>query len=107
MRERGKVKLAIRAIGEEGGIAIDGNHQRAVLAEYFRVEGPRTQFDTIDEMQKVLDDYLVTYNTKRPQQGRDMNGRTPINVFKAGLPKLKPQKEEKSPPQKTDRQLAA
>jgi hypothetical protein len=56
-------------------------------------------------MQKVLDDYLVTYNIKRPHQGRNMNGRTPIAVFKAGLPKPNP--KEKSPPQKPENQLAA
>jgi transposase InsO family protein len=84
---------------------------RTLLDEHFRVEERRTWFETIDEMQKVLDDYLVTYNTKRPHQGRGMNGRTPITVFKAGLPKPKPEKptekKEKSPPQKTDNQLAA
>ena len=80
---------------------------RTLLDEHFRVEGRRTWFETIDEMQKVLDDYLVTYNTKRPHQGRGMNGRTPITVFKAGLPKPTPQKKEKSPPLKTDNQLAA
>ena len=80
---------------------------RTLLDEHFRVEGRRTWFETIDEMQKVLDDYLVTYNTKRPHQGRGMNGRTPITAFKAGLPKPKPEKKEKSPPQKTDSQLAA
>ena len=61
----------------------------------------------IDEMQKVLDDYLVTYNTRRPHQGRGMNGRTPVTVFKAGLPKQTPEKKEKAPPQKSDNQLAA
>lgn len=81
---------------------------RTLLDEHFRVEGRRTWFETIDEMQKVLDDYIVTYNTKRPHQGRGMNGRTPITVFKAGLPKPTPQqKKEKSPIQKTDNQLAA
>jgi hypothetical protein len=49
----------------------------------------------------------VAYNTKRPHQGRGMNGRTPITVFKAGLPKPSPQTKEKSPPQKTENQLAA
>jgi hypothetical protein len=62
-------------------------------------------------MQKVLDDYLVTFNTRRPHQGRGMNGRTPITVFNAGLPKQphqKPtEKKEKSPPQKTNTQRAA
>ena len=80
---------------------------RTLLDEHFRVEGRRTWFETIDEMQTSLDDYLVTYNTRRPHQGRGMNGRTPITVFKAGLPKPKPEKKEKTPPQKTDNQLAA
>jgi hypothetical protein len=43
-------------------------------------------------MQKVLDDYLIAYNTRRPHQGRGMNGRTPIQAFIDGLPK--PQNEE-------------
>jgi transposase InsO family protein len=80
---------------------------RTLLDEHFRVEGRRTWFETIEEMQKVLDDYLVTYNTKRPHQGRGMNGRTPITVFRAGLPKQPQQKKEKSPPQKTENKLAA
>jgi transposase InsO family protein len=80
---------------------------RTLLDEHFRVEGRRTWFETIDEMQKVLDEYLVTYNTKRPHQGRGMNGRTPITVFKAGLPKPSQQKKEKTPPLKTETTLAA
>ena len=39
-------------------------------------------------MQKDLDAFLVHYNTKRPHQGRNMNGRTPEKVFKEGLKKL-------------------
>ena len=46
-----------------------------------RVEGRRTWFETIEEMQAVLDEYLEGYNTKRPHQGRGMNGRTPIRAF--------------------------
>jgi len=32
-------------------------------------------------MQTVLDQHLVEYNTKRPHQGRGMNGRTPITAL--------------------------
>lgn len=60
---------------------------RTLLDEHFRVEGRRTWFETIEEMQAVLDDYLKAYNTKRPHQGRGMNGRTPICAFTEGLPK--------------------
>ena len=60
---------------------------RTLLDEHFRVEGRRTWFETSDEMQAVLDEYLETYNTKRPHQGRGMNGRTPIRAFTEGMPK--------------------
>jgi transposase InsO family protein len=68
---------------------------RTLLDGHFRVEGRRTLFVTIDEMQKALDDYFFNYNTKRPHQRRGMNGKTPITVFKAGLPKPSQQKKEK------------
>jgi hypothetical protein len=57
------------------------------LDEHFRVEGRKTWFDTIEEMQTVLDAYLVGYNTKRPHQGRGMNGRTPAKAFVQGIRK--------------------
>ena len=60
---------------------------RTLLDEHFRVEGRRTWFETIDEMQTALDAYMVTYNTRRPHQGRNMNGRTPQKAFTDGLPK--------------------
>jgi transposase InsO family protein len=80
---------------------------RTLLDEHFRVEGRRTWFETIEEMQAVLDDYLVGYNTRRPHQGRGMNGRTPAKAFTEGLPKSPPQQKEKSPPVKTTKQIAA
>lgn len=60
---------------------------RTLLDEHFRVEGRRTWFETIAEMQAVLDAYLVEYNTKRPHQGRGMNGRTPYKAFVDGIRK--------------------
>ena len=51
-----------------------------MLDEHFRVEGRRTWFETIDEMQAVLDTWLEGYNQRRPHQGRGMNGRTPAQV---------------------------
>lgn len=60
---------------------------RTLLDEHFRVQGRKKWYETIAEMQNDLDAYLVTYNTKRPHQGRAMNGRTPQKVFTDGLPK--------------------
>lgn len=60
---------------------------RTLLDEHFRVMGRKKFYESITEMQKDLDDYLVVYNTKRPHQGRKMKGRTPEQVFREGLPK--------------------
>jgi len=73
---------------------------RTLLDEHFRVEGRKTWFETIEEMQTVLDAYLVEYNSKRPHQGRGMRGRTPINAFIDGIRK-------EDTPQKTSTRKAA
>lgn len=70
---------------------------RTVLDEHFRVEGRKTWFETIGEMQKALDQWLCVYNEKRPHQGRAMNGRTPLKAFADGL-KAAPASPAKSPP---------
>jgi hypothetical protein len=67
-----------------------------VARRALRVEGRRTWFETIEEMQLVLDAYMETYNQRRPHQGRGMNGRTPATAFIEGLPKPQQQKEERS-----------
>ena len=59
---------------------------RTLLDEHFRIEGRRTWFETIAEMQVVLDAYLDGYNQRRPHQGRGMAGRTPAQAFTEGLP---------------------
>lgn len=69
---------------------------RTLLDEHFRVEGRRTWFETIEEMQAVLDSYLEGYNHRRPHQGRGMNGRTPALAFVQGIRKPEPVKEEKT-----------
>ena len=79
---------------------------RTLLDEHFRVEGRRTWFETIDEMQVVLDEYLVGYNQRRPHQGRGMNGRTPAVAFVDGLPKTNQQKEDKQPEKRATKKAA-
>jgi hypothetical protein len=78
---------AATALGR-GGRALD----RTLLDEHFRVEGRRTWFETIEEMQAVLDVYLDGYNHTQPHQGRGMRGRTPAQAFTEGLPRT-PAKE--------------
>jgi len=54
---------------------------RTLLDEHFRVEGRRTWFETIEEMQAALDLFLQGYNRQRPHQGRGMRGRTPQRAY--------------------------
>jgi transposase InsO family protein len=75
---------------------------RTLLDEHFRVKGRTTWYETVEEMQADLEAYLETYNTRRPHRGRGMNGRTPAQVFKAGIKlarkaaKATPNPEEKT-----------
>ncbi|GAB3125269.1 IS481 family transposase [Novispirillum itersonii] len=70
---------------------------RTLLDEHFRVEGRKTWFETVDEMQTALDTYLIHYNQRRPHQGRGMNGRTPISAFIQGIPKRGQEGDQKTP----------
>lgn len=60
---------------------------RTLLDEHFRIKGREKWYESVEEMQVDLDEYLIRYNTKRPHQGRDMKGCTPYAVFVKGLPK--------------------
>jgi len=50
---------------------------RTLLDEHFRVTGRTKWYESVDEMQKDLEDYLKQYNYERTHQGRNMKGRTP------------------------------
>ncbi len=80
---------------------------RTLLDEHFRVEGRRTWFETIHEMQAALDGYLKTYNESRPHQGRGMKGRTPLQAFKAGIKLPGAKKGEPTTDKTSDVQPAA
>jgi transposase InsO family protein len=67
---------------------------RTLLDEHLRIQGRTKFYETIGEMQTDLDVYLKRYNLERTHQGRNMNKRTPYQVFKAGLSKNKPKKQE-------------
>ena len=67
--------------------ASSSDSTRTLLEEHLRIRGRTTWYETVAEMQKDLDAYLETYNTQRPHRGRGMRGRTPYDVFKAGIRK--------------------
>jgi transposase InsO family protein len=59
---------------------------RTLLDEHLRAAGRTKWYETVEEMQVDLDEFLVRYNNQRPHQGLCMNGRTPYQVFVEGLP---------------------
>ena len=67
---------------------------RTLLDEHFRIKGREKFYESVAEMQADLDTYLVHYNTKRPHQGRGMEGMTPRQAFRKGL-KLRPKAKKK------------
>ena len=61
---------------------------RTFLDEHFRIQGRIKFYESLDEMQIDLDCFLQIYNHERPHQGRNMNGRTPHQVFVEGIPTI-------------------
>lgn len=60
---------------------------RTLLDEHFRIAGRTKWYETLEQMQQDLDEYLNQYNHERPHQGRLMKGRTPFTAFIEELPK--------------------
>ena len=56
---------------------------RTVLDEFFRVALRAKFYATLDELQRDLDAWMETYNTKRPHQGYRNMGRRPIDTVDA------------------------
>jgi transposase InsO family protein len=59
---------------------------RTLLDEHFRIQGRIKFYESLEEMQLDLDNYFHVYNYDRAHQGRNMNGRTPYQVFVEGIP---------------------
>jgi len=61
---------------------------RTFLDEHFRIAGRTKFYESVQEMQDDFDKYLEHYNKERSHQGRNMNGKTPYQVFIEGLKPL-------------------
>lgn len=70
---------------------------RTLLDEHFRIQGREKWYESVDEMQADLDEFLEQYNMKRPHQGRGMNGRTPYQAFLDGILQQETAKKEAPP----------
>ena len=57
---------------------------RTLLDEHLRIQGRKTWYEDLPQLQADLDLFLTAYNHDRPHQGRGMKGRTPIQAFLEG-----------------------
>ena len=53
---------------------------RTLLDEFFRKAFREKFYDSVEELQKDLDEYLRFYNTERPHQGYRNMGKRPIDT---------------------------
>jgi transposase InsO family protein len=58
---------------------------RTLLDEHFRIQGRIKFYESLEDMQKDFDTFLEIYNKERSHQGRNMNGRTPLQAFVEGI----------------------
>ena len=57
---------------------------RTILNEFYRVAFRKKIYNSLDELQKDLDDWLDYYNHRRTHQGKRCCGRTPIETLLDG-----------------------
>ena len=57
---------------------------KTVLEEFYNVAFRKKIFDSVEELQKDLDNYLYKFNYNRTHQGKMCCGRTPWETFHAG-----------------------
>jgi hypothetical protein len=56
-----------------------------IQEEFHKVAFRKKLYRTIEEMQTDLDEFIAWYNIERTNQGRDCQGRTPLQTFIEGL----------------------
>lgn len=57
---------------------------KTILEEFYQVAFRKKIYNTLDELQKDLDDWLLHYNNERTHQGKMCCGRTPMETFLDG-----------------------
>ena len=57
---------------------------KTILQEFYQVTFRKKVYETIDELQKDLDQWINYYNTERTHQGKMCNGRTPMQTLMDG-----------------------
>ena len=57
---------------------------KTILEEFYQVAFRKKIYQTLDELQKDLDDWIMFYNNERTHQGKICCGRTPMETFLDG-----------------------
>ncbi len=57
---------------------------KTILNEFYEIAFRKKIYNTIEELQKDLDDWLNYYNNERTHQGKICCGRTPMQTFLDG-----------------------
>jgi transposase InsO family protein len=58
---------------------------KTVLDEFYRVVFRKKIFNSVDDLQMDLDEWLVYYNRERTHQGKRCQGKTPMRTFVDGV----------------------
>jgi transposase InsO family protein len=62
---------------------------RTLLDEHFRIKGRENWYESADQIQADLDEFLAFYNLKRTHQGYRLKGRTPAQALRDALGRKK------------------
>ena len=54
---------------------------KTIKNEFYEIAFRKKVYQTLDELQNDLEQYMLFYNTKRPHSGRYCDGRTPLQTF--------------------------
>jgi len=58
---------------------------QTIMDEFYQVAFRKKLYTSLEEIQSDLDSFMETYNTKRTNQGKRCQGRTPMETFTDGL----------------------
>ena len=61
-----------------------GFYHKAILNEFYQVAFRKKLYETIEDLQKYLDDWIKYYNNDRTHQGKMCCGRTPVETLLDG-----------------------
>ncbi len=67
---------------------------RTFLDEHFRVAGRTNFYETVNETEKDFQVHLKFYNNDKSHQRRNMNERSPYQVFHEGIRELKMEEDQ-------------